>query len=130
MYIVCMYVWYGMYVSPDILTKSGYLWYAETKTFGTHWTRLFFCIKKDMLVSAESTAKVRVPISLNLNLCSVKPAQVTDTERNFCFKVISPIRSLLLQAESSRGKSVTNYSGTSLIQTRQKKLNPSIIQTQ
>ncbi|CAI8039126.1 Arf-GAP with coiled-coil, ANK repeat and PH domain-containing protein 3, partial [Geodia barretti] len=91
-----------MSIPPNILTKSGYLWYAETKTFGTHWTRLFFCIKKDMLVSAESTAKIRVPISLNLNLCSVKPAQVTDTERNFCFKVISPIRSLLLQAESSR----------------------------
>lgn len=83
-------------------TRNGYLWYAENKTFGTHWTRLHFCIKKGMLVSAESTAKVKVPISLNLNLCSVKPAQVTDTERNFCFKVISPIRTLLLQAESSQ----------------------------
>ena len=131
-------------------TKSGYLWYAETKTFGTHWTRLHFCIKKGMLVSAEvrvhtysergrseggeeegaegrregggekrgksealflaflsplqSTAKVKVPISLNLNLCSVKLAQVTDSERNFCFKVVSPIRTLLLQAESTLGE--------------------------
>ena len=107
----------------DEVTKSGYLWYAETKTFGTHWTRLYFCIKKGLLVSSEvitsvcmytlidvivlqSTVKVKVPISLNLNLCSVKQAQVTDTERNFCFKVISPIRTLLLQAESSQGGSM------------------------
>ena len=47
---------------PGKLTKSGYLWYAETKTFGTHWTRLFFCIKKGMLVSAE--------VSWPANYCS------------------------------------------------------------
>jgi len=83
-------------------TKNGYLWYAETRTFGTTWIRLFFSIRKGMLVSSESTSKVKVPISLNLNLCNVKQAQVTDAERNFCFKVISPIRVLLLQAESTQ----------------------------
>ena len=40
-------------LSPDLVVKSGYLWYAETKTFGTNWTRLYFAIKKGMLVSAE-----------------------------------------------------------------------------
>lgn len=136
-------------------TKNGYLWYAETRTFGTTWIRLFFSIRKGMLVSSEvytplpapntythplspphaynavllsfqSTSKVKVPISLSLNLCNVKvnhitlscdchvtsfnchltvsqPAQVTDTERNFCFKVISPVRILILQAESTQG---------------------------
>ena len=34
-------------------TKNGYLWYAETRTFGTTWIRLFFSIRKGMLVSSE-----------------------------------------------------------------------------
>lgn len=32
-------------------TKAGYLWYAEPRTFGTHWIRLYFSIKKGMLLS-------------------------------------------------------------------------------
>lgn len=40
-----------------------------------------------------------------MQLSSVfQPAQVTDTERNFCFKVTSPVRILILQAESTQGK--------------------------
>ncbi|XP_064395493.1 arf-GAP with coiled-coil, ANK repeat and PH domain-containing protein 2-like [Halichondria panicea] len=85
--------------SKETLTKHGYMHYAEPKTFGTTWIRLYFSIHKGQLFSEES--KVKVPISLSLNLCSVKPAEAVDTERNFCFKVISPLRSLLLQAESS-----------------------------
>lgn len=45
---------------------------------------------------------LKVPISLSLNLCLVKPAEAVDTERSFCFKVISPVRTVLLQAEGSR----------------------------
>ena len=87
-------------------TKNGYLWYAETRTFGTTWIRLFFSIRKGMLVSSEvytplpapntythplspphaynavllsfqSTSKVKVPISLSLNLCNVKVNHIT-----------------------------------------------------
>ena len=40
-----------------------------------------------------------------MRLSSVsQPAQVTDTDRNFCFKVTSPVRILILQAESTQGK--------------------------
>ncbi len=45
---------------------------------------------------------LKVPVLLNLNLCTVKPAETVDTERSFCFKVISPQRTVLLQAEGSR----------------------------
>ena len=32
-------------------TKEGYMWYAEPKTFGIHWIRLYFYIKNGMLQS-------------------------------------------------------------------------------
>ena len=73
----------------------------------------------------QSTTKAKLPISLHLNLCNVKVTQhtnhccdipppypliyfqsqlalPTDTERNFAFKITSPSRVLLLQAEDSR----------------------------
>lgn len=34
-------------------TKNGYLWYAEHRTFGTTWMRLYFCITKGILVSPD-----------------------------------------------------------------------------
>ncbi len=37
--------------APAARTKAGYMWYAEPKTFGIHWIRLYFCIKNSMLVS-------------------------------------------------------------------------------
>lgn len=45
---------------------------------------------------------LKVPISLSLDLCLVKQSEPVDTERSFCFKVISPQRTVLLQAEGSR----------------------------
>ena len=86
-------------------TKNGYLWYAEHRTFGTTWMRLYFCITKGILVSPDvsgererwgggreatvrtismflfcallfqSTTKAKLPISLHLNLCNVKVTQ-------------------------------------------------------
>ena len=36
---------------PSVRTKAGYMWYAEPRTFGIHWIRLYFYIKNSMLVS-------------------------------------------------------------------------------
>jgi hypothetical protein len=35
-------------------TKAGYMWYAEPKTFGIHWIRLYFHITNGMLLSEVS----------------------------------------------------------------------------
>eukprot|EP00731_Ephydatia_muelleri_P024914 Em0016g1185a len=86
-------------ISP-VLTKSGYLFYAEQRTFGIAWIRLYFVIKDDALVCTEPL-KVKQPIFLHLNLCNVKPSATSDTERNFSFKVTSPTRVILLQADST-----------------------------
>ena len=41
-------------VKPSLArTKTGYLWYAEHRTFGTTWIRLYFCITKGILVSPD-----------------------------------------------------------------------------
>ncbi|KAL5484703.1 hypothetical protein EMCRGX_G021243 [Ephydatia muelleri] len=87
-------------ISP-VLTKSGYLFYAEQRTFGIAWIRLYFVIKDDALVCTEPL-KVKQPIFLHLNLCNVKPSATSDTERNFSFKVTSPTRVILLQADSTQ----------------------------
>jgi Arf-GAP/coiled-coil/ANK repeat/PH domain-containing protein len=73
--------------------------YSEQRTFGSTWIRLYFTVKRGKLEAPENKAKA--PISLPLKLCSVKLAEPTDSERNFCFKVISPTRVVLLQAENS-----------------------------
>ena len=39
---------------------------------------------------------------LNLKLSTVKSVTTTEVDRNFCFKVISPTLTLLMQADSSR----------------------------
>ena len=37
--------------SDSTRTKSGFMWYAEPRTFGIHWIRLYFHIKNSMLLS-------------------------------------------------------------------------------
>ena len=37
--------------AEPVRTKSGYMWYAEPKTFGIHWIRLYFYIKNSMLLT-------------------------------------------------------------------------------
>ena len=39
---------------------------------------------------------------LNLKLSTVKSVTTTEVDRNFCFKIISPTLTLLLQGESSK----------------------------
>ena len=44
-------------VKPSLArTKNGYLWYAEHRTFGTTWMRLYFCVTKGMLISPDVSA--------------------------------------------------------------------------
>ncbi|XP_065829651.1 arf-GAP with coiled-coil, ANK repeat and PH domain-containing protein 2-like isoform X2 [Oscarella lobularis] len=87
--------------ASPITTKSGYLFCGEPRLpFGLSFSRQYFYILDGMLLN--QVPGVAKPLhQLNLQLCTVKPASPDETDRNFCFKVISVSKTLLLQAESS-----------------------------
>ena len=83
------------------LAKCGYLNCGETKTFSVSWTRHFFWIESNGLMQHDNRTNEQKFI-LNLKLSTVKSVTTTEVDRNFCFKVISPTLTLLMQTESSR----------------------------
>ncbi|XP_073971357.1 centaurin beta 1A isoform X2 [Rhodnius prolixus] len=80
------------------LPMQGYLFKRTTNAFKT-WHRRWFCLKNNQLVYRKRTGEDQYTIMEDdLKLCSVKPA--VDSERRFCFEVLSPTRSHMLQADS------------------------------
>jgi Arf-GAP/coiled-coil/ANK repeat/PH domain-containing protein len=86
------------------LDKCGYLFLGELKAMGLSfsWRRHFFALKHELLVYQDPSGKRKHRTVVNLNLCTVKEYSHPNLERNFCFKVISPAKTLLLQAGSSQ----------------------------
>ena len=83
------------------LAKCGYLNCGEAKTFSVNWKRHFFWIESNALMQHDNRTNEQKFI-LNLKLSTVKSVTMTEVDRNFCFKVLSPTLTLLMQAESSR----------------------------
>ena len=83
-------------------TVAGFLHVGEPRKIAYAWTRKYFFII-DGLLMHQNPANDLPTLAVNLKLCTVKPA-VDGIDRNFCFTVISPSVSLILQAESSRAK--------------------------
>ncbi|XP_014242118.1 arf-GAP with coiled-coil, ANK repeat and PH domain-containing protein 2 [Cimex lectularius] len=91
-----------MVINVDELESSepmqGYLFKRTSNAFKT-WHRRWFCLKDSQLVYRKRTGEENYTVmEEDLRLCSVKPA--VDSERRFCFEVISPTRSHMLQADS------------------------------
>lgn len=79
-------------------TVQGYLFKRTTNAFKT-WHRRWFCIKNNQLVYRKRTGEDHYTVmEEDLKLCSVRPSM--DSERRFCFEVISPSRCHMLQADS------------------------------
>lgn len=79
-------------------TIQGYLFKRTSNAFKT-WHRRWFCIKNNQLVYRKRTGEDHYTVmEEDLKLCSVRPS--VDSERRFCFEVISPSRSHMLQADS------------------------------
>uniref|UniRef100_A0A3Q1JW31 Arf-GAP with coiled-coil, ANK repeat and PH domain-containing protein n=1 Tax=Anabas testudineus TaxID=64144 RepID=A0A3Q1JW31_ANATE len=79
--------------APNGVVMEGYLFKRASNAFKT-WNRrrnekLFVCWQDSLTVVVE-----------DLRLCSVKPCE--DIERRFCFEVVSPSKSCMLQAESEK----------------------------
>lgn len=79
-------------------SMEGYLYKRTSKGFKT-WNRRWFYMSDNQLLYKKRTGE-EVPTIMedDLRLCTVKPA--IDTDRRFCFEVISLNKSHMLQADS------------------------------
>ncbi|XP_067144380.1 arf-GAP with coiled-coil, ANK repeat and PH domain-containing protein 2 [Centruroides vittatus] len=77
---------------------EGYLFKRTSNAFKT-WNRRWFAIRNNQLVYRKrSNDDIPTIMEEDLRLCSVKIA--TDIDRRFCFEVLSPTKSHMLQADS------------------------------
>ncbi|XP_075062194.1 arf-GAP with coiled-coil, ANK repeat and PH domain-containing protein 1 isoform X2 [Mixophyes fleayi] len=77
---------------------EGYLFKRASNTFKT-WSRRWFSIQNNQLVY-QKKLNVFTVVIVDLRLCAVKLCP--DADRRFCFEVVSPTKSCMLQAESER----------------------------
>lgn len=76
---------------------EGYLYKRATNAFKT-WHRRWFTIKDNQLIyQKRSKGQVSVA-SEDLRLCNVKP--MDEIDRRFCFEVVSPGKTVVLQADN------------------------------
>ncbi|KAK5848318.1 hypothetical protein PBY51_005943 [Eleginops maclovinus] len=81
------------------IAMEGYLYKRASNAFKT-WSRRWFSIQKNQLVYQKKFKEQPTAVVEDLRLCTVKPS--SENERRFCFEVVSPSKSCLLQADSER----------------------------
>lgn len=84
---------------PGGLVMEGHLFKRASNAFKT-WSRRWFTIQSNQLVYQKRYKDPVTVVVDDLRLCTVKLCP--DSERRFCFEVVSPSKSCLLQADSER----------------------------
>ncbi|XP_074839019.1 arf-GAP with coiled-coil, ANK repeat and PH domain-containing protein 1 isoform X2 [Carettochelys insculpta] len=85
--------------APDGVVMEGYLYKRASNAFKT-WSRRWFSIQSNQLVYQKRAKDALTVVVDDLRLCTVKPCP--EHERRFCFEVVSPSKSCLLQADSEK----------------------------
>ncbi|XP_066536768.1 arf-GAP with coiled-coil, ANK repeat and PH domain-containing protein 1 [Hoplias malabaricus] len=85
--------------APSGIVMEGYLYKRASNAFKT-WSRRWFSIQKNQLVYQKKYKEQPTVVVEDLRLCTVKPC--AEQDRRFCFEVVSPSKSCLLQADSER----------------------------
>ncbi|XP_040283638.1 arf-GAP with coiled-coil, ANK repeat and PH domain-containing protein 3 isoform X2 [Bufo bufo] len=85
--------------APNGVVMEGYLFKRASNAFKT-WNRRWFSIQNSQLVYQKKLKDGLTVVVEDLRLCSVKPCE--DIERRFCFEVVSPSKSCMLQADSEK----------------------------
>ncbi|KAL0970296.1 hypothetical protein UPYG_G00240000 [Umbra pygmaea] len=83
--------------APNGIAMEGYLYKRASNAFKT-WSRRWFSIQKNQLVYQKKFKDPPTVVMEDLRLCTVKI--FSDNERRFCFEVVSPAKSCMLQADS------------------------------
>lgn len=81
------------------VTMEGYLYKRATNAFKT-WNRRWFTIKNNQLIYQKRSKGSITIAAEDLRLCNVKPFE--EIERRFCFEVVSPGKTIVLQADSEQ----------------------------
>ncbi|KAI1882600.1 hypothetical protein AGOR_G00236550 [Albula goreensis] len=81
------------------IAMEGYLFKRASNAFKT-WNRRWFSIQNNQLVYQKKFKDNPTVVVEDLRLCTVKHCE--DVERRFCFEVVSPTKSCMLQADSER----------------------------
>ncbi|XP_049292388.1 arf-GAP with coiled-coil, ANK repeat and PH domain-containing protein 2 [Anopheles funestus] len=77
---------------------EGYLFKRTSNAFKT-WNRRWFCMRDNQLFYRKRTGEeLPTVMEEDLRLCTVRP--LADSDRRYCFEVISPAKSHILQADS------------------------------
>ncbi|KAL9695419.1 hypothetical protein quinque_014704 [Culex quinquefasciatus] len=77
---------------------EGYLFKRTSNAFKT-WNRRWFCMRDNKLFYRKRTGEeLPTVMEEDLRLCTVR--LLADSDRRFCFEVISPTKSHILQADS------------------------------
>ncbi|XP_048398047.1 arf-GAP with coiled-coil, ANK repeat and PH domain-containing protein 2-like isoform X2 [Stegostoma tigrinum] len=85
------------------VVMEGYLYKRASNAFKT-WNRRWFSIQNNQLVYQKKFKDNLTVVVDDLRLCTVKPCE--DIERRFCFEVVSPTKSCMLQADSEKIRQV------------------------
>uniref|UniRef100_A0A8B9E7G7 Arf-GAP with coiled-coil, ANK repeat and PH domain-containing protein n=1 Tax=Anser cygnoides TaxID=8845 RepID=A0A8B9E7G7_ANSCY len=89
--------------APNGVVMEGYLFKRASnafKTWNRHLRQRWFSIQNSQLVYQKKLKDVLTVVVEDLRLCTVKPCE--DIERRFCFEVVSPTKSCMLQADSEK----------------------------
>ncbi|XP_022340712.2 arf-GAP with coiled-coil, ANK repeat and PH domain-containing protein 2-like isoform X1 [Crassostrea virginica] len=87
-------------VEGEESTWEGYLLKRTSKGFKS-WVRRWFSIENNQLLYMKRSGSREYSVmEEDIKLCTVK--MVYETDRRFCFEVLSPTRSHILQAESEK----------------------------
>ncbi|KAL1788730.1 arf-GAP with coiled-coil, ANK repeat and PH domain-containing protein 2 [Sigmodon hispidus] len=81
------------------IVMEGYLFKRASNAFKT-WNRRWFSIQNNQLVYQKKFKDSPTVVVEDLRLCTVKHCE--DVERRFCFEVVSPTKSCMLQADSEK----------------------------
>ncbi|XP_068785605.1 arf-GAP with coiled-coil, ANK repeat and PH domain-containing protein 1 isoform X2 [Struthio camelus] len=84
---------------PGAPPMEGYLYKRASNAFRT-WSRRWFSIQSNQLVYIKRARDPPTVVVDDLRLCTVKPCP--DLDRRFCFEVLSPSKTCLLQADSEQ----------------------------
>ncbi|XP_054646603.1 arf-GAP with coiled-coil, ANK repeat and PH domain-containing protein 2-like isoform X4 [Dunckerocampus dactyliophorus] len=81
------------------IAMEGYLFKRASNAFKT-WNRRWFSIQNNQLVYQKKFKDNPTVVVEDLRLCTVKHCE--DLERRFCFEVVSPTKSCMMQADSEK----------------------------
>ncbi|KAJ1526936.1 hypothetical protein ONE63_008484 [Megalurothrips usitatus] len=81
----------------NVPSIQGYLFKRTSNAFKT-WNRRWFSLQDNQLVYRKRSGEDLTIMEEDLRLCTVKP--VVEGDRRYCFEVVSPNKSHILQADS------------------------------